>query len=107
MVLCGGEFGRTPNLNPLGGRDHWPQGFSMAIAGGGIQGGRVVGATSPTPKLDGKDKSVNLMDPHKVEDIHATIFDALGIDFKQQLNTPIGRPMAISEGTPIVELTSP
>ena len=49
MVLCGGEFGRTPYLNAVGGRDHWPHGFSVAIAGGGIQGGRIIGETSPTP----------------------------------------------------------
>ena len=104
LVLCGGEFGRTPILNPLGGRDHWPQGFSMAIAGGGIQGGRVVGATSPTPDTDAKNKKVNLKDPHSVEDIHATIFSALGIDHEFSLDTPIGRPMKISEGKPITKL---
>ena len=47
IVICGGEFGRTPKINNLGGRDHWPTGFSMLVAGGGFAGGRVIGATDP------------------------------------------------------------
>ncbi len=47
VVVCGGEFGRTPKINPLGGRDHWPNGFTFALAGGGIAGGRVIGETDP------------------------------------------------------------
>ena len=47
VVLCCGEFGRTPKINPLGGRDHWPTGFSLALAGGGIRGGLALGATDP------------------------------------------------------------
>ncbi len=47
VVLCGGEFGRTPKLNPFEGRDHWPHGFTVAMAGGGIQAGRVIGSTDP------------------------------------------------------------
>lgn len=103
MVVCGGEFGRTPMLNPLGGRDHWPQGFSMALAGGGIEGGRVIGETSPEPKM-GQDPKKFLSDASRVEDIHATIFKAFEIDHEEELDTPIGRPMIISEGTPIDQL---
>ena len=47
VVLCAGEFGRTPKVNPLGGRDHWPNGFSMAIAGGGIAAAGSIGETDP------------------------------------------------------------
>ena len=47
VVLCCGEFGRTPKVNPLGGRDHWPGGFSLAMAGGGIRGGLAIGQTDP------------------------------------------------------------
>ena len=104
MVVCGGEFGRTPWLNPLEGRDHWPSGFAMAMAGGGIQGGRVVGETSPQPKRRAKDRSAELKDPHRVEDVHATILGSLGIDLTRELDTPIGRPMPICEGKPIHEL---
>jgi hypothetical protein len=100
IVLCGGEFGRTPKLNPLGGRDHWPHGFSVAIAGGGIQAGRVVGATDPAGS---KDKPEN---PVKVEDIHATILRGLGINPEKEIMTPIGRPIALSAGNEIRELLS-
>ncbi len=52
VVLCAGEFGRTPKLNLVEGRDHWPHGFSVALAGGPIRGGRVIGATDPEGSQD-------------------------------------------------------
>lgn len=104
LVVCGGEFGRTPWVNPVAGRDHWPHGFTIAMAGGGIQGGRIIGETSPTPKKGTKTPSENLKDPHPIEDIHATIFSAMGIEFEKELDTPIGRPMKVSEGKPIKDL---
>lgn len=104
MVVCGGEFGRTPWVNPLGGRDHWPHGFSIAIAGGGIKGGRVIGETSPDPKRDAKKPTENIADPRPVEDLHATILAAMGVDFRQELQTPIGRPMQVCQGRPIDDL---
>ncbi len=104
MVVCGGEFGRTPWVNPLGGRDHWPHGFSIAMAGGGIKGGRVIGETSPDPNRDAKGPANNVADQRPVEDLHATIFSAMGIDFEQELQTPIGRPMQICKGRPIDDL---
>jgi len=103
-VICGGEFGRTPSINPAGGRDHWPHGFTMALAGGGIAGGRVIGETSPEPDLDAEDKTKSLRDPHNVADVHATILQTLGIEFEKELPTPVGRPMIISQGTVIREL---
>jgi uncharacterized protein (DUF1501 family) len=104
MVVCGGEFGRTPHMNPVGGRDHWPHGFSMAMAGGGIQGGRVIGETSPNPdKKETKPKKL-LHNSHPLEDIHATILSQMGVDYEQELDTPIGRPLAVCEGDPITEL---
>jgi uncharacterized protein (DUF1501 family) len=104
VVLCAGEFGRTPRLNPLGGRDHWPHGFSIALAGGGIQGGRVIGETSPEPKLDDQDRLADVADPRNVEDLHATVLKAVGIDHTEELETPIGRPMALSQGKVMEEL---
>lgn len=100
IVLCGGEFGRTPNINPAAGRDHWPHGFSVVLAGGGIRRGTVFGETDPegtkiTPETKGA---------VRVEDIHATIHTALGINFHKYYQTPIGRPMAICEGKPIAEV---
>lgn len=98
IVLCGGEFGRTPKLNPLEGRDHWPHGFTVATAGGGIQSGRVIGATDP------KGEKKEPQNPVLVEDIHATILHALGINHEKQIITPIGRPIALSEGRVVQEL---
>lgn len=104
MVVCGGEFGRTPQINPVGGRDHWPHGFAIAMAGGGIQGGRAIGETDPNPDPAEKNPKKLLKGAHPVEDIHATVLSQLGIDFEQELDTPIGRPMVVCEGSPIVDL---
>ncbi len=98
VVLCGGEFGRTPKLNGLEGRDHWPHGFSLALAGGGIAGGRVVGATDPSGEKQAPDR------PVPVADIHATIQTVLGIDPQDELMTTANRPLALSEGKPVSEL---
>ncbi|MBC8353144.1 MAG: DUF1501 domain-containing protein [Planctomycetes bacterium] len=103
-VICGGEFGRTPRINPAGGRDHWPHGFTMALAGGGIAGGRVIGETSPEPDLDAEDKTKVLSDPHNIADVHATVLHSLGIEFEKELQTPVGRPMIISQGKVIRNL---
>ena len=92
-----GEFGRTPIVNPAGGRDHWPNGFSMAIAGGGVRGGQVVGETDP----EGKNEPANQV---KVGDIHATVLKSLGIDHTKLNETPIGRTVKFSEGEPIKAL---
>jgi uncharacterized protein (DUF1501 family) len=99
VVVCAGEFGRTPKINPFEGRDHWPVGFSIAIAGGGIRGGRIVGATDP----EGIKQPV---DPTNVADLHATVLRAVGLDPAKQNASPIGRPIALSQGTPIEALLS-
>lgn len=98
VVLCGGEFGRTPKLNPLDGRDHWPYGFSVALAGGGIRGGHVLGATDPEGENKEPDQPVN------VQDLHATIQHALGIDPDKEIITPVGRPITLSEGKVVREI---
>ena len=104
VVVWGGEFGRTPWLNNTNGRDHWPHGFTIALGGGGIQGGRVIGETNPEPKRDAKKATADVVDAHGVEDIHATVFKALGIDYEQELMTPVGRPMVVAQGHAIKEL---
>ncbi|MFN5709019.1 MAG: DUF1501 domain-containing protein [Planctomycetota bacterium] len=104
LVLCGGEFGRTPQLNKLGGRDHWPHGFSVALGGGGIRGGRVIGETSPTPDLNSKNQLVNLRQPHSVEDLHATVLASFELDLSHEFISPSGRPVKITEGQPIARL---
>jgi len=106
IVLCGGEFGRTPRINGLGGRDHWPHGFSVVLGGGGFRGGTTFGTTSHEPKLDKEKPLQDVESPRNIADIHATILHLLGIDFEVELNTPIGRPMAISKGVVIQELIS-
>lgn len=94
LVLCMGEFGRTPSINPAGGRDHWPSGFSIALAGGGIHGGRVIGETDPEGKAEVKN-------PVRVPELHATVFEAMGIDYEKLNQTPIGRTVKFSEGKPV------
>lgn len=98
VVMCCGEFGRTPELNPAAGRDHWPHGFSIALAGGGIPGGRVIGESDP------EGGRVEFGKGTPVEDVHATVLQALGVDFAQELDTPINRPMKLSEGKVIQQL---
>lgn len=98
VILCIGEFGRTPTVNALGGRDHWPSGFSCVLGGGGLRAGVVLGATDPSGKRKEPD------DPVPVPDLCATILSALGIDFARELVTPIGRPLALSTGIPVARL---
>jgi hypothetical protein len=98
VVLCGGEFGRTPKVNLAGGRDHWPTGYSLALAGGGIAGGRVVGETDPEGTKDPTH-------PVSVSEIHATVLTALGLNPKKENIAPAtGRPLKLSEGKPLREL---
>ena len=98
IVICAGEFGRTPKINAASGRDHWPTGFSWALAGGGFKGGHVHGATDPTGI------SKEPQNPVRIADIHSTVLSALGIEFEKEMMTPIGRPMALSEGNVIKSL---
>jgi hypothetical protein len=100
IVLCGGEFGRTPKINPTDGRDHWPSGFSMALAGGGIRGGHVIGQTDPA----GGQKKPTDRDAQKIEDIHATILHALGIKYQWEYISRANRPIKLCKGEPIREL---
>lgn len=98
VVLVIGEFGRTPRINTLEGRDHWPSGFSCLLTGGGLRSGQCIGATDPTGER--KDPA----DPVTISDLTATILQTLGIDFTRELVTPIGRPLKLSEGIPISRL---
>jgi len=98
VVLCIGEFGRTPKVNALGGRDHWPTGFSCLLGGSTLHAGRVIGATDPT----GKNKDPE--NPISIPDLYATVMSALGINYAKELMTPIGRPISLSDGKPIPEL---
>jgi uncharacterized protein (DUF1501 family) len=82
------EFGRTPRVNPAGGRDHWPQCFTCYFAGGGVQGGRVVGSSDPIG-------AVPADRPVEPADIVATIFHSLGLNVETSLPGPSGRPFPL------------
>lgn len=82
------EFGRTPRINPAGGRDHWPQCWTVYFAGGGVQGGRVVGQSDPI----GGYPAERPVDP---SEIVATIFHSLGFDLETTLPGPAGRPFPL------------
>jgi uncharacterized protein (DUF1501 family) len=97
LVLCMGEFGRTPRINNRGGRDHWPGVWSMLLAGGPIQGGRVIGA-SDRHAMEPADRPVH------PSEIAATVYSALGIDLHCRLPGPDGKPIPLVEAAPIGEL---
>ena len=91
LVVVSGEFGRTPRINKDAGRDHWGPAFTVAIGGGGIQGGRVIGKTD-----DRAEKPAD--DPQGPEDLAATIYRCMGIDPEEEFHTPEGRPIKIVNG---------
>jgi hypothetical protein len=88
MVCNLAEFGRTPRVNPAGGRDHWPQCFTCGFAGGGVQGGRVVGASDPIG-------GVPVDRPADPGEVVATIFHSLGFNLEATLPGPAGRPFPL------------
>ena len=98
LVLLMGEFGRTPKLNPAGGRDHWPRCFSVVLAGGGVSGGQVIGASdsfgeSPADR------------PVTPADLARTVYKLLGVDPDHQFTTADGRPVQVNrDGSLIPEL---
>ena len=88
LVVCVGEFGRTPRVNPSAGRDHWSRSMAALLAGGGVRGGSVFGAT------DGRGMGPEA-DPCSPDDLAATIFHRLGFGPRHEVTTPGGRPIAI------------
>jgi hypothetical protein len=98
LVVWMGEFGRTPRINPRGGRDHYPRAFNVLLAGGGIQGGRVIGRTD--------ESGVDVADrPVTVPDLFQTFCKSLRIDAKVENIAPNGRPIKIVDGgEPVAEL---
>jgi hypothetical protein len=88
MVLATGEFGRTPRINPAGGRDHWPQCWTVVMAGGGIKGGQVVGSSDAIGAAP-KDQ------PVMPANIAATIYKCLGVPIDTILKTPQGREVRV------------
>lgn len=103
IVIAMGEFGRTPNINPNLGRDHWPNAWSLAVAGGGIKTGQVIGSTDER----GANVTSRVV---TMGDLYATVFKLLGVDHTKEIMSPIGRPIKIANsledttGQPVPEL---
>ncbi len=99
LVLAWGEFGRTPRVNNDAGRDHYPNVFSAAMAGGPVKGGRVVGSS------DAKG-TIPKTSPKTPQDVLATLYAHLGVDTTVQYVNNSGRPFPVlPSGRPIVELS--
>jgi hypothetical protein len=97
LVVALGEFGRTPHLNPRGGRDHWPGVWSILFAGAGVRGGQVIGS-SDALAAEPKDR------PISPQEVAASIYYGLGIDPKTQLTASDGQPIPLVDAEPISEL---
>jgi len=98
LVVAWGEFGRTPRVNKDRGRDHYPNVFSAALAGGPVKGGRVVGSSDAKGAFP-------LDNPKSPQDVLATIYEHLGIDVHKHYLDHSGRPIiALPSGTPLREL---
>ncbi len=89
LVIVMGEFGRTPKINSGGGRDHWPNVFSVALAGGGVQGGQVIGGSDKLAEYPADN-------PVTPSDLAATLYTLLGIDPAHELHTDDGRPVRVA-----------
>lgn len=100
LVIWMGEFGRTPRVSPRNGRDHFPQAFSVALAGAGVRGGQVIGSTNAGGTAI-EDRPVS------TADLFRSFYQALGIDSDRENMSAIGRPIKLVDGgTPVAELFS-
>ncbi len=98
LIVAMGEFGRTPKINAAAGRDHWPRAGFVCLAGGGVRGGQVIGATDAHGEVPA-DR------PLSPPDLAFTLLKLLGVDPAREIITPGGRPVKIlSEGSFISEL---
>ena len=98
LVVLTSEFGRTPEINPRNGRDHWPKAFSAFMAGGAIKGGTAYGKSDE----NGKEVAEN---PVKPPDLNATIAYALGLPLNEIQYSPSGRPFTVAhKGEPILDI---
>lgn len=91
LVVWMGEFGRTPKINPRTGRDHWPSVFNAAIAGGGVRGGQVIGASS----ADGAHVEDR---PVTIPDLFCSVCKSLNVNPRIESISPLGRPLKIVDG---------
>jgi hypothetical protein len=96
VVMCAGEFGRTPRVNKTAGRDHWARSMACVLAGGGFKRGYVHGSTDASGMAPATD-------PVTPDDVSSTVFTQLGIDPKTELQTPTGRPIQLFREGKVVE----
>ena len=97
LVVCMSEFGRSPRLDGNGGRGHWGSVFSIALAGGGVRGGLVHGASDRIGASPREGKV-------RPEDLSATIFHCLGLDPRSEVRDTLGRPQPLSRGEVVREI---
>jgi uncharacterized protein (DUF1501 family) len=97
LVVGMGEFGRTPKRNARGGRDHWAGVWSVLMAGGGVRGGQVIGA-SDRHGQEPRDRPIH------ASQIAATVYHALGIDSNMPIRTPDGRRIPLVDAEPVTEV---
>jgi hypothetical protein len=97
LVIALAEFGRTPRINGNAGRDHWPDCFSVVLAGGGIRGGTIHGASD-------RIGAYPALDPVSPGDLAATIFWRFGIDIMAEMRDLTGRPYRLADGEPLQRL---
>jgi hypothetical protein len=92
LVVWVGEFGRSPRINKLAGRDHWPRCYTALLAGGGVKRGHVHGSSDRLGAYPAND-------PVRPEDLAATMFHLLGIDPRTEIHDALNRPLPISAGS--------
>ncbi len=97
LVVQMGEFGRTPKINPAAGRDHWPDCYTVALAGGGIRGGQVYGGSDRIGAYPDRD-------PVSPADLAATILWRFGIDPAREIHDQANRPIRLADGLPLKSL---
>jgi hypothetical protein len=97
LVVAMAEFGRTPKINTAAGRDHWPDCYTVVLAGGGVHGGTVYGASDKIGAYPDRD-------PVSPGDLAATLFWRFGIDPARELKDQTSRPVRLSEGRPLTSL---
>jgi uncharacterized protein (DUF1501 family) len=99
LVVWMGEFGRSPRINTMAGRDHWPQCYTALLAGGGVQRGCVFGSSD-------KNGAYPARDPVRPDDLAATMYHLLGIAPHAEVRDTLNRPLAISRGSVLTGLVS-
>jgi uncharacterized protein (DUF1501 family) len=97
LVVWMGEFGRSPRINAMAGRDHWPQCYTVLLAGGGIRRGFVYGSSD-------RISAYPATDPVRPDDLAATMYYLLGIDPHTEVHDSLNRPLPIAHGEPLTGL---